>query len=51
MNITVVLSERDDYNLTVRGVTACHSSGRSCEAAMLRSRDNGENVGQKLWTS
>jgi len=47
MNITVVLSERNGYNLT-----ACHSSGRSCEAAMLRSivGITEENVGQKLWT-
>lgn len=51
MDITVVLSERDGYNLTVRGVTACHSSRCSCETAVLRSiRDNEENIGQKLWT-
>lgn len=51
MDITIVFRERDGYNLTARGVTACHSSRCSCETAMLRSiRDNEENIGQKLWT-
>ena len=29
-DITAVLCKRDDYNLTVRGVTACHSSRCLC---------------------